>query len=101
VRWAAVMRGAKKPLSVDFTSNMDDGSGLLPSAFTPTPMVWENTAELNNRAAERIKERFMYFEFLSVCISLFILQLNLVKMVGDNAHHKQLFILCTKQSLLQ
>jgi hypothetical protein len=60
-RWAAVMRGTRKPLSVDFTSNMEEGSGLLPSAFTPTPIVWENTEELNNRAAERMKEPFMYF----------------------------------------
>jgi hypothetical protein len=51
------MRGAKKPLSVDFTSNMDEGSGLLPSELTPTPIegVWENEIDDTDTISAEIK----------------------------------------------
>jgi hypothetical protein len=58
-RWAAVIRGIRIPLSVDFTSNMDEASGLLPSVFTPTPTVWEKAEETKNKTAIENKMRFM------------------------------------------
>jgi hypothetical protein len=66
-RCTAVIRGAKKPLVVDFTSNIADASGAVPSELIPT--FWANADAEISRAAKMVFSVFIFvcFELIFLC----------------------------------